>query len=400
MRKYYFFKTVLDSGRLRLRPLSGQKFADNDSEVDVTMNVASDKKIRSEYPVGTVFVSTSLERKAGFYATSPILPVVNEYKSDSHKPSQEAIEAYCEFAGGGITVEETKPKAKAKPRKKTLLSKLQNNEKLQPPTIQEDGFFVSEKDWYLLVRNIQQGINTMMIGATGSGKTELVMLACKKLGIECCVYDMGSMYDPMAGLLGVHRLQKGGESVFDYAKFTQDIQKPCVILLDELSRAPAMTNNILFPCLDSRRTLPVEIAGGEDLRSISVHKDCCFVATANVGAEYTGTMSMDKALVNRFFPMELAYMNERDEATVLENREGIDEEDASIIAKVMHRIRTTYEKQEISSSVSTRESLMVASLVKDGWSKLDALSMVVLPMYEGTLTEGERSIVHKILISM
>lgn len=400
MRKYYFFKTVLDSGRLRLRPLSGQKFADNDSEVDVTMNVASDKKIRSEYPVGTVFVATSLERKAGFYATSLILPVVHEYKLEAHKPSQEAIDAYYEFAGGSIKVEATKPESKSKPRKKTLLSKLQNNEKLQPPTIQEDGFFVSEKDWYLLVRNIQQGINTMMIGATGSGKTELVMLACKKLGIECCVYDMGSMYDPMAGLLGVHRLQKGGESVFDYAKFTQDIQKPCVILLDELSRAPAMTNNILFPCLDSRRTLPVEIAGGEDLRSIPVHKDCCFIATANVGAEYTGTMSMDKALVNRFFPMELAYMNERDEATVLENREGIDEEDASIIAKVMHRIRTTYEKQEISSSVSTRESLMVASLVKDGWSKLDALSMVVLPMYEGTLTEGERSIVHKILISM
>lgn len=400
MSKYFFFKTVLDSGRLRLRPLSGQVFGDG-KEVDVTMNVASDKKIRSEYPVGTIFVATSLERKQGFYATNLILPIVNEYLIDAHKPSQEAIEAYYKFAGVFTKSEPKVSKSKdSKPRKKTLLSKLQNNEKLQPPTIQDDGFFVNEKDWYLLVRNIQQGINTMMIGATGSGKTELVMLACKKLGIECCVYDMGSMYDPMAGLLGVHRLQKGGESVFDYAKFTQDIQKPCVILLDELSRAPAMTNNILFPCLDSRRTLPVEIAGGEDLRSIQIHKDCCFVATANVGAEYTGTMSMDKALVNRFFPMELAYMNERDEAKVLENREGISEEDAILIAKVMYRIRLMYEKQEVSSSVSTRESLMVASLVRDGWSKLDALSTVILPMYEGTITEGERSTVHKVLISL
>ena len=111
----------------------------------------------------------------------------------------------------------------------------------------------------------------MIIGPTGTGKTELVMLACRKLGIECNVYDMGSMYEPISGLLGVHRLKKGGESVFDYAKFTQDIQKPGVILLDELSRAPVTTNNILFPCLDTRRMLPVEMAGGEDLRAIKVH---------------------------------------------------------------------------------------------------------------------------------
>ena len=46
-----------------------------------------------------------------------------------------------------------------------------------------------------------------MVGPSGTGKTELVLLACKKLGLECNVYDMGSMYDPVSGLLGVHRLQ-------------------------------------------------------------------------------------------------------------------------------------------------------------------------------------------------
>ena len=35
----------------------------------------------------------------------------------------------------------------------------------------------------------------------------------------------------------------------------------------------------------------LEMAGGDELRSISVHPDCVFVATANVGAEYTGTMT-------------------------------------------------------------------------------------------------------------
>jgi MoxR-like ATPase len=82
--------------------------------------------------------------------------------------------------------------------------------KMNAPTIEDEGFHIADKDWYLLVRNIKSKVNTMMVGPSGTGKTELVLLACRKLGLECNVYDMGSMYDPVSGLLGVHRLQKGG----------------------------------------------------------------------------------------------------------------------------------------------------------------------------------------------
>jgi nitric oxide reductase NorQ protein len=239
----------------------------------------------------------------------------------------------------------------------------------------------------------------MMVGPSGTGKTELVLLACKKLGLECNVYDMGSMYDPVSGLLGVHRLQKGGESVFDYAKFTQDIQKPGVILLDELSRAPVTTNNILFPCLDSRRMLPVEMAGGEDLRSIAVHPECVFVATANVGAEYTGTMSLDRALVGRFFPLELDYMPLECEVQVLTKRCGILPADAENIANVAGTVRSLYGKQEISCTISTRETLAAARLVADGWTSLEAMELTFLPLFEGTRTEGERGVVAKIFMT-
>ena len=57
-----------------------------------------------------------------------------------------------------------------------------------------------------------------------------------------------------------------------------------------------MANNILFPCLDGRRTLPVEIADASSTRSISVHPDVTFIATANIGNEYTGTQDIDEAL--------------------------------------------------------------------------------------------------------
>lgn len=402
---FYFFKTVHDKGRNRLRALSGQKLADG-KEVDPTLNVQSDKTLRTLYPLGTVFVSTKLEPASGYYEAGQIYPVGlrdDEYKDAAHRPSEEMVRAYETFigaTGGGFREEPTDFEDDGeRGGRESLLAKMRKNKKFDTPTIKEHGFYVEPDNWYLILRNIQNQVNTMMIGPTGTGKTELVLLACKKLGLKCHVYDMGSMYDPVAGLLGVHRLSKGGVSTFDYAKFTQDIQEPGVVLLDELSRAPVTSLNILFPCLDSRRCLPVEIAGGEDVRNINIHPDCTFIATANVGAEYTGTMSMDRALVGRFFPVELDYMPNAEERKVLIKRCGISDTNARLIVDVATNVRSMYRKQELSASLSTRETLMVGELVADGWSLRRAMELVFLPLFEGTMSEGERGIIAKSLMS-
>lgn len=406
--KYFFFKTVRIEGRPRLRPLPGQLL--NGNPIDPSLNVQADSIMRGSYPLGTIFGSESIELRAHsstpFYSAGSIYPMglnLGSYIVGSHIPPKEMTEAWNNFNEVKVpeppiignlfstTGEVTAPGS--------LLQQLKADSQLAVPTIQKDGFFISPKDWYLLVRNIRSKVNTMLVGASGSGKTELVMLACRKLGIRCSVYDMGSMHDPVSGLLGVHRLQQGGVSVFDYAKFTQDIQQPGVVLLDEISRAPVTANNILFPCLDSRRQLSVEIAGGKDVRSIPVHPECVFIATANVGAEYTGTMSMDRALVGRFFPLELDYMPCTEEAKVLSKRCSIKPNDAANIVAVAETIRNLYGKQELSCSVSTRETLMAGRLVADGWTALEAMEMAFLPLFEGNRTDGERSVVSKVFLT-
>lgn len=397
MSDYWFFKTVVDKGRSRLRPLAGQVLWGE--AVDQSLNVQSDRVIRSSYPIGTVFGSETLSLGSGYYQAGAIYPLGlrdDEYKSAEHRPSEGMQRAYEKYIGASGSEEEFRDdEDEGTTGKESFLSKMRANKDFQVPDIKKEGFYVNPDDWYLLLRNIVNQVNTMIIGPTGTGKTELILLACERLGIPCHVYDMGSMYDPVAGLLGVHRLQEGGVSIFDYAKFTYDIAKPGVILLDELSRAPVTTNNILFPCLDSRRTLPVEIAGGEDLRSVKVHKDCCFIATANVGAEYTGTMSMDRALVGRFFPLELDYMPKDQEVKVLVKRCGVSALDAKHIVAVANNIRSLYRKQELSCSLSTRETIMAAELVADGWTTLRAMELVFLPLFEGTRSEGERGVIAK-----
>ena len=401
MSKYYFMKTMPDKGRNRLRALANQTLADG-GKIDQTLNVQADRSLREMYPLGTVFCTDSLKLAAGFLEAGQIYPIglrSEEYVAEGHRPPFEAIDQYNAYLGVSGVEPVSEEEVFSAPSKDSLLNKMMKNKTLKAPEIDDDGFHVEKDNWFLLIRNITNQVNTMMIGPTGSGKTELVLLACKRLGIPCAVYDMGSMYDPVAGLLGVHRLQEGGISTFDYAKFTQDISKPGVVLLDELSRAPVTTNNILFPCLDSRRSLPVEIAGGGDLRSIEVHSECCFVATANVGSEYTGTMSMDRALVGRFFPLELDYMPADKEVNVLVKRCSILKSAAQHIVSVANNIRNIYKKQELSSSLSTRETIMAAELVADGWSVLRAMELVYLPLFEGTSVDGERSIVNKTLMS-
>ena len=280
----------------------------------------------------------------------------------------------------------------------TLLSGIRKDRSLRAPTGAKDGFYVSKEDWSLLVRNIQKHVNTMIIGPTGCGKTSVVKRICDTMGKKLYTFDMGTMMDPVSSLLGVHRLEKG-ESIFDYAKFTRVIKEPCVILLDELSRAPLSAMNVLFSCLDDRRNLNIEIALGKGEREIDVNPEVTFIATANVGVEYSGTNSMDRALVNRFFPLELGCIPAKEEVDVLVNRTGVQKDSAELIVKIANNIRSLCSKQEIAVSLSIRETLMVAGLVSDGWTLADAMEMIYLPLYEGTKTEGERSVVYKTISS-
>ena len=398
----YFLKTHPYGSENKLRCLPNQA-DDNGNELNTLLNTQADSKMRKAYPIGTVFATERLilNSKNGteYYAAGAIFPVglaLDQYVDTAHIASKEMQDAYIEYQ----KAQEVEPE----PLENTVTAPIGTlRERLlkkhRKPTIAKDGFWIKDINWHLILRNIAQKVNTMMIGPTGTGKTELVMLAAKSMGLPCHIFDMGSMYDPISGMLGVHRLQKGGESVFDYAEFTKAVSQPGIVLLDELSRAPVTTLNILFPCLDSRKTLPVEMAGGDGLRAIKVHPDCVFFATANIGAEYTGTMSMDRALVDRFMSLELDYVPMNEEMKVLMSRYNINATDGKNVCKTAEEIRNLAKKQEISTPVSTRHTMSVAALVQDGWSALEAMETVFLPMYEGTMSDGERSVISKVILS-
>lgn len=403
-KKYWFLQSVMEKGRMRMKVLPSQTITvegvsgTKSEEIDESWNVQCDKELRTRCPINTIFITDVLEKKSSFYQAGSLWTLTK--LPDVPHADDEMLDAYKDYEAGrytGAGASSPPPKTSAGPKRATLYDKMVKDPDLKVPDI-KDGFYVPDDTWYFLVRNIQQKQATMLIGQTGTGKTEIVRLICEKLGLPLQIFDMGSMYDAVSGLLGVHRLE-AGKSVFDYAKFTEVIQKPGVVLLDELSRAPVTTNNILFPCLDYRRSLPVEMAGCKDLRDIKIHPECTFIATANLGGEYTGTNTLDRALLDRFQLIEMTYMDLATEKKVLENKIKVGTTEAHIICTIAQSVRNLYAKGELSTFISTRHTLQVAELVKDGFQLHKAAEMILLPLFEGTRAEGERSQVVKLLMS-
>ena len=276
--------------------------------------------------------------------------------------------------------------------KKSLIEILSTDPNLRCPEA-KDGFYVDKRTWLLLLRNLKVKQNTILTGPSGSGKTELVKKLCEVTGTPLTIIQMGGVTDVTEHLVGKMDLDPATKGTkFDWAEFALAIQRPGMVLLDEVNRIPRGGANILFSVLDNTRTLHANGAKSTDVREIKVNPECCFFATANIGSEYTDSHAIDEALRTRLCAqVRLDFMNIKTETAVLAARTKIDPDDAKAIAEVASDIRREYRKGTIQYNMSMRESIYTAELVRDGLDVEDALELSVLPHYEQGITPDDPS---------
>jgi MoxR-like ATPase len=265
-------------------------------------------------------------------------------------------------------------------------------------------FVMTELKWKYLVRSALRGLNILLLGDTGSGKTLAAQTVMRVLGKENVFFpfSLGAMQDPRSSLIGNTHFKKDTGTLFGESEFIRAIRTPgAVILLDEVSRCHPDGWNILLSVLDPLQRY-VRLDEKEGSETVRVADGVCFIGTANVGVEYTSTRTMDAALLNRFpVKIESDILTQEQEYALLSLKfPGVEKKMLEHISKITSdtRVHAKMDGARISTGLSTRLGVEMASLAYDGFDLTEIAEAIVYPNYspDGG-NESERTYVKQLV---
>ena len=123
----------------------------------------------------------------------------------------------------------------------------------------------------------------------------------------------------------------------------------------------------------------------QDAPTIEVAEGVTFVATANIGNEYTATRAMDRALVDRFIVVEMETLNKVDEASLLSRlHPNLETSNCDIIAEIAEMTRKDVKSDDpkLSTAISTRLCVELAGLMEDGFTLDEGAEVAIYPFYD------------------
>ena len=263
------------------------------------------------------------------------------------------------------------------------------------------GLVMKELKWKYLIRSAVRGKNIMMTGQAGCGKTMAAKSLVNALDRPDFYFNLGATQDPRSTLIGNVHFNKESGTFFSESLFVKAIQtENAVVLLDELTRAHPDAWNILMTVLDQgQRYLRLDEADGQS--TIKVANGVTFIATANIGNEYTATRQLDKALMDRFTIIEMDILTDEEEFGLLKYMfPTVDESELKNIADITHltRVEASTDNPRITSGVSTRTSVEIAGLLFDGFSLMESADITIYPQYDATGgVDSERTFIKQIV---
>lgn len=261
---------------------------------------------------------------------------------------------------------------------------------------------IPEVKWKYLCRSALRGKNILMVGPSGCGKTLAVQSIHETFADRPYFYfNLGASQDPRGMLIGNTHFDKDAGTFFADALFVTAIQTPgAIILLDEMSRAHDDASNILMTVLDENQRY-LRIDEKPDTPTVPVAEGVTFLATANIGNEYTGARVMDRALLDRFIIIEMEALSKDDELTLLKMKFGqVAEKILVAIAGIASATRDEMKSDDpkVSTMISTRMSVEMAGLLNDGFSLGDAAEVCVYPFFDSAGgVESERTYMQQLV---
>jgi MoxR-like ATPase len=253
------------------------------------------------------------------------------------------------------------------------------------------------------MRSVLRGKNIMMTGPSGTGKTLSVQSVAKALdGRPFFYFNLGATQDPRSTLIGNTHFSKDKGTFVADALFVQAIQtENSIILMDELTRATPDAWNILMSVLDENQRY-LRIDERPDTPTIKVASGVTFIATANIGSEYTSTRVLDRAILDRFSAIvEMDYMNIDDETKLLKMAyPDVSQDTILAIAEIANTTRTqvSSDNPRVTTAISSRVTMEMAGLIHDGFTLEEVAEVSIYPFYsEAGGVDSERTFMKQVV---
>jgi len=173
---------------------------------------------------------------------------------------------------------------------------------------------------------LESGLNILLDGPQGCGKTVMARALADTLGMEFVFFNCSSVVEATDFLATIQvRASETGQPVTDFVKtelleaFERASQEPEVaflVFLDEFNRCSESARNVLMPALDSTR----RVFNPVDNVFIDVPGNIQFIAAVNRGRAFSGTYGIDAAQLDRFAPLQMDYPPPPEEVKILQAR--------------------------------------------------------------------------------